>query len=98
MSLNKCYYSEGSRHSCCTHQHYCIFNKKRWVLETKITSLTKEHDELNRLKNSYVVGNYVGNIEYKDIINRLEVIKEDINNLIQFKKRILGMRVEGYGY
>lgn len=99
MKLNNCYYSPGDDgHSCCTHQHYCIFNKKRWNLEKKITELTNELNKLKRLKNSYILGHYVGDVKYEDIIKKLDIVNSDISRLVKFKNRVLNKEVDGYGY
>lgn len=97
MSLNNCNYSEGGQHSCCTHQHYCIFNEKRWKLEKKITELNREYKKWNTLRISYIVGNYV-NMDYDMIIRKLNIIETDIKELNKFKQKILNMEIGGYGY
>lgn len=99
MNLNECKYSEGSKHECCNHPHYCIFNNNRWKLETKITELQKKKNELVKLKTSYIVGNYVGNMSYDELIMKITIIKKDINRLLRFKTRIVeNKRSEKYGY
>jgi hypothetical protein len=97
MSLNKCNYSEGGRHSCCTHPYYCIFNEKRWKLEKKITELNKEYKKLDTLRTSYIVGNYV-DMDYDMIICKISIIEKDIKQLNEFKQKILNMEIDGYGY
>ena len=97
MKMNKCYYSEGSKHSCCTHPHYCIFNKKRWILEKKLTELFKEYKKWDTLRIGYVLGNYVP-MEYDEIIRKMNVIEEDIKQLNRFKQKVLAERIDGYGH
>ena len=97
MKMNGCNYSEGGKHSCCTHSHYCIFNKKRWILETKLTGLLKEYHRLDTLRISYILGHYV-DVEYDEIIRKMNVVEDDIKRLNTFKKNILNKRIDGYGY
>ena len=58
----------------------------------------KEHKELKKLKNSYILGFYVRNFDYNEIIKRMEIVEDDLRRLIQFKKNIIEGRVKGYGY
>lgn len=97
MSLNKCFYSDGGKHECCTHPHYCIFNRKRDALERKLTELLKEYKQLNTLRVSYILGYYV-NVEYDEIIRKMSIVEDDIKQLNKFKKNILEKRIDGYGY
>lgn len=97
MNLNKCNYSEGGGHDYCSHSHYCIFNEKRWRLEKKLTKLLKEYNELKTQKNSYILGYYC-NVDYNEIIKKLNLVQESISRLIEFKQKILDNEVKGYGY
>lgn len=97
MKLNTCYYSAGSKHDCCTHQHYCIFNEKRTLLEKKITELENEYAKWKKLRDSYMLGNYCP-IEYNTIILQLDVIKQSMNELNNYKNKILNGEIDGYGY
>lgn len=94
--LNKCYYSNGGGHSCCSHSHYCIFNEKRWELDKKINKLLKQYNSLKTLKNSYILGYYC-EVEYDFVIKQLIIVRESIAQLIEFKHKILDKKVDGYG-
>ena len=95
--MNKCYWSAGSEHSCCTHPHYCIFNNNRWDLDKQLTKLWKRYNSLLKLKNSYNLG-YFTDSDYSSIISKLTVVKNDIGRLTEFKKNVLAGEVNGYGY
>lgn len=95
--MNKCYYSKGGKHSCCTHPHYCIFNKKRGLLEKKLTELINEYKKWENLRIGYVLGHYVP-FEYDEIVRKLNIIEKDIKQLNTFKKKVLDKRIDGYGY
>lgn len=98
MSLNDCYYSPGEdKHTCCSHQHYCIFNKNRDVIERKITKLENSLDKLLTLKNSNILSYYCVD-EYNSIINRIRLVRKDLHNLTQFKQKIINKEVTGYGF
>lgn len=95
--MMSCNYSDGGKHSCCSHSHYCIFNKKRWALEKKITELSNQYSELKKLKNSYILG-YQCNLDYDVLINQMNIVKESISKLSEFKTKILEKKVSGYGF
>lgn len=97
MNLNECNYNNGGKHEYCSHQYYCIFNDKRWRLEKKLTKLLTEYKELKTLKNSYIIGNYC-NVDYNNIIKKLNLTQESISRLIQFRQKVLEKKVKGYGY
>lgn len=98
IDYNTCYYSPGNdKHSCCTHQHYCIFNKNRIMLETEINNLSKElHSHiqsLNALKN----GKHYTNANYRETKEAIKLLNEDLNRLRKFEKRIKNKEVKNYG-
>ena len=96
--VNTCYYSEGSRHECCTHQHYCIFNEKREQLETKIMENWREYYNLKKLYNSYLKGDYIDELDYDFLLKKLNTIKSNISRLVLFEKKIINGDVNGYGF
>ena len=58
--INTCYYSPGTdKHTCCTHQHYCIFNPNRTELERQITSLENEITNFKKIKNAAINGEVI---------------------------------------
>lgn len=97
MSANTCYYSEGSKHECCTHQHYCIFNKNRIELEKTIMKNWRDYYALKELHNSYLKGYYCGNIDYSFLLKKMDLIKHNISRLVKFKQKIIDKEVDGYG-
>ena len=65
INYNKCYYSTGANkpHATCTHKNYCIFNKNRITLETRIHQLKKQ---LTNTVNDYNFIRNEGTINSKD--------------------------------
>lgn len=96
--VNTCYYSEGGKHDCCTHQGYCIFNENRVKLEQKIGDTLREYYELKKLRDSYLKGYYCGNIDYDFLLKKLNLLRHNISRLVQFKDKIINNEVDGYGY
>ncbi len=97
MNLNECTYNTGGKHSVCTHQYYCIFNNRVMKLESKITELWKQYNELKTLLNSYIMGYYCP-YEYDVLIKRFNIVKESLTQLLEFRTKILKKRLDGYGY
>lgn len=95
---NTCYYSEGGRHKCCTHQHYCIFNENRVRLEMKIMDNWREYYSLKKLYNSYLKGDYTGELDYDFLLKKLNIVKSNISRLVLFEKKIIDGDVNGYGF
>ena len=58
----------------------------------------KKYKELNKLRNSYILGFYVRNLDYDEIVEQLEIVKEDLRILTEFKKKAVNGEVKGYGY
>lgn len=98
--INNCYYSTGTdKHSCCTHQHYCIFNENRIRLETDITQLENElHQRIHDLK--FIKNEGTKNsADYKATKERITILNTDLDNLRKFRKEIIeNKEVKGYGY
>ena len=96
--MNTCYYSKGSKHECCTHQHYCIFNENRWNLEKQLMKNWREYSELKRLHNSYLRGDYHGDIDYDFLMRKIGSVRQNISRLTQYRTEIIEGKVKGYGY
>jgi len=96
--LNTCYYSSGSKHECCTHQQYCIFNQKRDQLERKIRKNWLKYYELKKIYNSYLKGYYCRDIDYDFLLKKLDLVKHNISRLVQFRNKIINGEVDGYGF
>jgi len=54
-----CYYSKGTQHKCCTHQHYCIFNNNRHTLEQDIHQLEQKITTFENIKNAAINGEII---------------------------------------
>lgn len=96
--MNTCHYNDGSKHECCNHQHYCIFNEKRWELETKIMDTWREHDKLKRLHNSYLKGYYCGDVDYNFLLKKLDLVRHNLSRLVEYKNKIIKGEINGYGF
>ena len=98
--INTCYYSPGDdQHKCCTHTHYCIFNKNRIQLETDITKLEKEHHtKIIDLK--FIKKEGTNNCaDYKATTNRIKILNNDLEHLRKFRNKIIeNTEVKGYGF
>ena len=98
--INTCYYSPGEdKHSCCTHQHYCIFNQNRIRLETDITKLENElHQKIYDLK--FIKNEGTNNsADYEATKNRIRILNEDLEHLRKFRNKIIeNKEAEGYGF
>lgn len=98
--LNTCYYSPGpDKHSCCTHQHYCIFNENRINLEKDITKLKNElHQRITDLK--FIKNEGTNNCaDYEATKNRIRVLNTDLEHLRNFRNKILeNKEAKGYDY
>lgn len=99
IDYNTCYYSQGQdKHSCCTHQHYCIFNKHRITLEKQINNLSNELHSHTRALNALKTGRTYTNEDYKKTKEAITLLNEDLENLRKFEKKIKNKEVKGYGY
>lgn len=98
--LNTCYYSPGTdKHSCCSHNHYCIFNKNRIRLDTTIHQLEKElYKKINDLK--FIKNEGTSNCaDYEATRERITILNTDLEKLRKSKKRIIeNTEVQGYGF
>ena len=98
--LNTCYWSPGTdKHSCCTHQHYCIFNNNRIKLETDILKLENElHQRIYDLK--FIKNEGTNNCaDYEATKNRITLLNNDLENLRKFRNKIIENKgVRGYGF
>lgn len=100
INYNKCYYSTGANkpHETCTHKNYCIFNKNRITLETRIHQLKKQ---LTNTVNDYNFIRNEGTINSKDyetITKKLEILHKDYEKLKKFEEKIKENRGNNYGY
>lgn len=97
-NLNTCYYTQGDQHSTCTHPNYCIFNQKRTQLEKNITQLENELQQ--RLKDIKHIDSEGTNstYDYNTTKKRINIIKDDLNQLKKIKKNIIKKEVKKYGY
>lgn len=100
INYNKCYYSTGANkpHEPCTHKNYCIFNKNRITLETRIHQLKKQ---LTNTVNDYNFIRNEGTINSKDyetITKKLEILHKDYEKLKKFEEKIKENRGNNYGY
>lgn len=100
INYNTCYYSPGTdKHSCCTHPHYCIFNKNRIRLETDLTSLENElHQRITDLK--FIKNEGTPNCaDYEATTNRIRILNEDLDHLRKFRNKIIeNKEVQRYGF
>ena len=100
IDYNTCYYSPGTdKHSCCTHQHYCIFNPNRIQLETNITQLENElHQRIKDLK--FIKNEGTSNCaDYEATKNRITVLNTDLEHLRKHRDKIIeNKEVKGYGF
>lgn len=100
INYNKCYYSTGANkpHATCTHKNYCIFNKNRIILETRIHQLKKQ---LTNTVNDYNFIRNEGTINSKDyetITKKLEILHKDYEKLKKFEEKIKENGGNNYGY
>lgn len=100
MIHNTCQYSPGpDKHILCSHQHYCIFNKNRIRLDTDINKLESElHEKITNLK--FIKNEGTDNCaDYEATKNRIRILNEDLENLRNFRTRIIeNKEVKGYGF
>lgn len=98
--INTCYYSPGEdKHSCCTHPHYCIFNKNRERLETDINKLENElHQRIYDLK--FIKNEGTNNCaDYEATKDRIRILNEDLEHLRKFRNKIIENKgAVGYGF
>lgn len=98
--INNCYWSPGKDgHSCCTHQHYCIFNKNRERLETDIIKLENElHQRIYDLK--FIKNEGTNNsADYEATKERIKILNADLEHLRKHKNKIIeNKEVKGYGF
>ena len=98
--INTCYWSPGEDgHNCCTHQHYCIFNKNRITLETDITKLENElHQRIHDLKFIKNEGTH-NSADYEATKNRIKILNADLEHLRKHRNKIIeNKEAKGYGY
>ena len=75
IELNTCYYSPGTdKHTCCTHTHYCIFNKNRVKLETQITQLKNTLNQFKQIKHAAINGE---TIYHKELSNLYDITSSE---------------------
>ena len=97
--INTCYYSPGEdKHAACTHPHYCIFNQNRINLETDILKLENElHQRIHDLK--FIKNEGTNNCaDYEATTNRIKILNKDLENLREFRNKIIEKEVKGYGF
>ena len=108
---NICRYDTSVKHELCKHQHYCIFNRKRRELESRITVLENDIEDLENLNNNLLNDDilyhtrfkeYYENQDYGGLKNRVKSLirieREELIGLVRFKGRVLDGKVNGYGY
>ena len=96
--INTCYFSEGTKHGCCTHQHYCIFNSNRINLEKEIGRLLKRLEHLELQLSNLRSGEYFTTANYSETKKEIKIIKTDLRNLRLFENRIIKKEIDGYGF
>lgn len=100
LKVNECYYSPGEdKHECCTHPHYCIFNKNRIQLETDITKLENElHQRIYDLK--FIKNEGTNNsADYKATKERIKILNTDLEHLRNHRNKIIENKESiGYGF
>ena len=100
QNVNTCYYSPGTdQHSCCTHPHYCIFNKNRINLETNITQLENElHQRIHDLK--FIKNEGTNNsADYEATKERIKILNTDLEHLRNHRNKIIENKESiGYGF
>lgn len=95
--MNTCYYDNGSKHELCTHPEYCIFNKKRTILEQTITKLENKIKTLETTVTLLEFDEIQFNIKYyKKTLKKLNTTTDELNRLKKYRKNI--KRGDGYGY
>ena len=98
--INTCYWSPGKdSHSCCTHQHYCIFNQNRIQLETDINKLENElHQRIYDLK--FIKNEGTNNCaDYEATKERIKILNADLEHLRNHRNKIIeNKESKGYGY
>ena len=98
--INTCYWSPGEdAHNCCTHQHYCIFNKNRIRLETDINQLENElHQRIHDLK--FIKNEATNNCaDYEATKNRIKILNTDLEHLRNHRNKIIeNKEAKGYGF
>ena len=95
---NTCYYSDGDKHSLCPHQHYCLFNDKRTVLEKQITKLLNKREYHKQQLNNLRSMECYTSSDYETTKKDLNIIENDLRQLRLFQKKILDKEIDGYGY
>lgn len=99
IDYNTCYYSPGTdKHSCCTHLHYCIFNKNRINLENQINNLSNDLHTHIQSWTALKTGKNYTNADYKETKEAIKLLNNDLNRLREFEKKIKNKEVTGYGY
>ncbi len=95
--INECYYSEGDKHECCTHQQYCIFNSKRVELERQIMVLSDELHHHKQQLDNIRSGECYTNADYKDTKKKIRILKMDLRQLRLFQLKAINGEIDGYG-
>lgn len=93
-----CYYSDGSKHDCCTHQHYCMFNPKLGELEAKIDDLEKKLNHWRLQLSNFISGEYYTNVAYATIKDNIKILENDLRQLRLFELKIINREIDGYGF
>ena len=97
--LNTCYWSPGDdKHECCTHPHYCIFNKNRIQLDNDIHELETElHQRIIDLK--FIKNEGTDNCaDYEQTKERITTLNRDLEMLRKSRKNIIEKGGNGYGF
>lgn len=96
--MNTCYYSEGGKHDCCNHSHYCIFNPKRAELESKITKLEKKLAHWRLQLSNIISGDCYTSESYATIKKNVKLLENDLRELRLFEFKVINGDIDGYGF
>lgn len=96
--MNTCYYSDGSKHKCCTHSHYCIFNPKRIELQDKITKLEKKLEHWRLQLSNFLTGEFYTSESYATIKQNVKLTESDLRQMRLFEMKVLNGDIDGYGF
>ena len=81
IDYNYCCYSDGNKHDCCNHQHYCVFNPNRGKLEKKLMSLIKQLNKFQKELHSIHKGDCYTETNYNELKDKIRLLKTDIKHL-----------------
>lgn len=94
--IDTCYYSKGTKHDCCTHQHYCIFNSKRTELERQLQLITDELQHHEQQINNLRSGECYTDVDYEETKNKIRILRLDLKQLRLFQLKAIKGEIDGY--